>query len=159
MSRKFDNKKVQDSFGRVSLFVVRNQHFVLNRVNRDVKVFVKDYKGNKVVTHTEDCLLAQTKLSSSLSKRVNSKSFSCKDYPQTSNSKRSFGRTHFNQLRMQSNYYYENEVSQHLAFASKHYLLTWSQCHHSKNYETNKVKDSLACRSSVYVLKTCYVML
>ena len=76
MSRNFDNKKVQDSFGRVSLFVVRNQHFVLNRVNRDVKVFVKDYKGNKVVTHTEDCLLAQTKLSSSLSKRVNRKSFS-----------------------------------------------------------------------------------
>lgn len=81
MSRNFDNKKVQDSFGRVSLFVVRNQHFVLNRVNRDVKVFVKDYKGNKVVTHTEDCLLAHTKLSSSLSKRVNPKLFSSQKLP------------------------------------------------------------------------------
>lgn len=61
------------------MFLVRNQHFVLNRVNRDVKVFVKDYKGNKVVTHTEDCLLAQTKLSSSLSKRVNPKLFSSQE--------------------------------------------------------------------------------
>jgi len=61
------------------LFVVRNQHFVLNCVNRDVKVFVKDYKGNKVFTHTQDCLLAQTKLSNSLSKRVNQKTVSSQE--------------------------------------------------------------------------------
>ena len=84
--------------------MVRNQHFVLNRVNRDVKVFVKDYKGNKVFTHTEDYLLTKTKLSSYLLKRVNQKTFSLQNYLHTSNSKRSFGRAHFNQLRMQSNY-------------------------------------------------------